>query len=225
MNKITIPSEPHPIFTMSEDRGLFLPNNNQHQLHLFQLHSLRREPANLRCHVQYIFSLIRQEDVPQETVFAALADLFIILNNKGDALRVRMLKAATPFLSANLISFFQQHLESGLHARTPLPISCPSILTEAYTGKADHIKKNDNNAARTEKSTGYDYALELINQGDLISAAQLLEDLLYKTPDNEQIAEDLAAVLRHTEQEHKLSQIQDWFMQNNLPLPNCWPLF
>lgn len=208
----------------AKQRSLFLASENILRLHQYQQHSLRRNPSDLRCHVQFIFSLIRQTDVQREELFAALVDLYIVLANKGLALRQRMLNTARPFLLPEDIQFFQRYLEQGLNARTVLPISCPSILTEAYTGSAEHIKKQAAEHISPSLSE-HEQALELIEQGDLHGAIELLKQLLQQQPANEQIAEDLINTLRHAEQEHQLTEIQAWFIENNLPLPNCWPLF
>lgn len=224
MNKTITLHEPHPIFTQAENRSLFLASDDIERLHQFQQHSLRHEPSDLRRHVQFIFSLMRQVSVKREDLFAALVDLFIVLNHHGFALRQRMIDAAKPFLLDEDCHFFQQHLQSGLSAKTPLPISCPSILTEAYTGRADHIKKHIIKPTAQHISE-HEQALDFIEQGDLESAIHLLQELLYQRPSNEQIAEDLINTLRHAEQEQKLAEIQHWFIENNLPLPNCWPLF
>lgn len=224
MKQIITINEPHPIFMQTKNRSLFLASEHIERLHQYQQYNLRRKPADLRCHVQFIFSLIRQADVKREEIFAAIADLFIVLDGGGLALRQRMLNIARPFLYAEDITFFQQHLKQGIGATTPLPISCPSILTEAYVGHANHIQRSTVEQA-SDTLSEHEQALELIESGDLSSAAHILKKLLYQQANNEQIAEDLLNTLRHAGLEQQIAEVQDWFIENNLPLPNCWPLF
>lgn len=221
-NMITI-KEPHPVFK-NKQPSLLLAAENSVQLEQFQRYTISRDPNNLRNHVQLILGLVQRSPCQREPLFAALADLFIVLGSKGFALRQRMLNTAKPYLEKEDVLFFQKHLKSDLTARIPLPIGINSILTEAYIGKDNHIRKLEH-ISQQHKLSEYEQALELIDAGELNAAITLLQNALYQEPNNEQIAEDLLNVARHAGQEHILSEMQSWFIENNLELPNSWPLF
>lgn len=219
----TIIHEPHPAFLDSAKRHLSIETEDIESLIRFQRYKIRRDPRNLTNHVQTIFSLIKQENVQRRLISASLADLYIILGNNGLALRERMLAIAKPYLQTEEIVFFKKHLTQSLDEKTPLPFDCPSSLTKAFSGQSTHIKKIEETFATAELSE-YEIALDLIDSGDLERAIGILQKLLYQNPSSAQIAEDLVSTARHAQQEQMLVEIQNWFIENNHELPDCWPL-
>lgn len=213
----------HPLFAQPSDSILSIVDGDESELYRFQLSSLKREPNNLRLHVQLLFNLIQKEGVGRNDIFGALLDLYIVLQDKGLPLRRRMLAVCKPFLTDEDVRFFLQHLERGVDAKTVVADSGCSQLSENYSGDAHFIKKVVVQLEETVMSA-YEEALSLIEYGELSEAAVLLEQALKQQPDGEQIAEELLTIYSHQQDEDAIAALRDWFFEQELSLPKCWPL-
>lgn len=103
-------------------------------------HRIVDNPNDLRAHVQRIFLLLASED--EVTLRASLVDLFIVLGDKGHALKVRMLDYATPQLSRTVAAFLRKHLQSGFKPwdRTISGMRM-SLLSLGYIGTRELVRR------------------------------------------------------------------------------------
>ena len=96
---------------------------------------IRRNPADLGCHVKRIQYYQTQNDGPG--CFAALVDLCIALETRGLDLRKRMIEQSAFLLTKNLRNFLTNELNKGITATTPLPCVTASILTGSISGTTE----------------------------------------------------------------------------------------
>lgn len=213
---------PHPVFTEQNSGSLqsvaYVEENEQ----LYLQFMLRREPENLARHVRYIFSLLKMTPVSRDALFGALVDLFIVLEDKGLALRRRMLVAAQASLPLSDVEFLRAHLSQGLQANAVINDAGLSTLTQSYSGSSAVLHKAK--SMNQPELSLYEQAVSLLEYGDIDEAASLLEQALQQQPSDQQIADELLAIYQHQQNDHGIDAIRHWFIQNDYALPNNWPL-
>lgn len=223
MNSLLQIQLPHPVFAEQVAGSLHVASENIATLLQHQQFMLRREPNNLRRHVQYIFALLAEETTSRDALFGALLDLFIVLGDKGLPLRRRMLSAAKSSLPEQDVDWLNLHLLGGLSANTVVTKAGFSVLTQSYRGKNTIISKAEQSAVQPELSF-YEQAVSLLEYGDIDQAAELLVLALQQQPSDQQIADELLAIYQHQRNDQALEEVRHWFIENDLPLPNNWPL-
>jgi len=60
-------------------------------------HSIRRNPSNLKLHTHRVFFAMRHKNA--SLLPGSLHDLFYVLKDAGENLRIRLLKASIPYLT------------------------------------------------------------------------------------------------------------------------------
>lgn len=215
---------PHPVFAepVAGSLQLFV-SGDKTQVHTFLRAAIHRQPDNLRRHVQHILGLSSQPQSSRSAVYGALLDLFIVLGDKGLLLRRRMLNIASAFLREGDVALFESHLLGGLSANTVLAFYGDSVLTAALSGTADVVAKHAE-TAQSQSVSVYEEALAQLEYGDVEHAALLLAQALKQQPEREDIAEALLAVYQHQQDQNALAGMRQWYVDNDLPLPACWPL-
>lgn len=183
---------------------------------------ISRQPNNLKRHVQYIHGLIALAPGDADAIFSALLNLFVVLETSGFALRKRLLLLAKPHLLLAHYKFLGRHLVTGLSKDTILPAGYYAMLSAANSGRFDFIKKQPQH--RAGFASAYEEALSLLEYGQLTEAQHLLEQALKEQPDNPRIAEELVAVYQHHNDAQATEKMSQWFIRNNIGLPECWPL-
>lgn len=216
-------TNPHPLF-IEQSKHLHLAVGDRQALHRYQQFMLRREPENLRRHVQHIFNLLEQEALSRDVLFGALLDLFIILGRNGLALRKRMLALSSEYITEQDIQFFLRYMACGINAATVVSNPGFSVLTQGYNGRNDVLTRAEIERA-SHSMSAYEEALVFIEQGELDLACELLEKTLQESPEDQQIADELLAIYRHQNDEQGLEIMRSWFIENDLSLPINWPLF
>lgn len=211
-----------PVFLAYTAVHLYRDNSDSVAFQRFSKAMLHRQPGNLRLHVQRIFCLAADMECQAAAMQGALLDLFIVLGEKGIALRRRMLSVAHPFINNEAIDFFTDHLMCGLDARTPVSFKAHSVLTGGFDGTATMLIRQSSTERNAELSL-YEEAALLLEYGDVEQAQLLLEEALRQQPD-EQTAEDLLAIYQYQNDNDALAGMRQWFMDNDVPLPDCWPL-
>lgn len=182
----------------------------------------RRQPANLKGHVQYLVTLLAWPQCDSQTLFAALVDLFIAVGEGGLALRRRLLAQARTRLEPEALAFLLQHLPAGLDANTPLPDGCVAQLGNGLQGRVDFVSRCQQ--AGNGFASLYQEAMSQLEYGDVEQAQELLEQALREQPLNEEIAAELVAIYRHRRDTESQAAMSQWFINNDMPLPMCWPL-
>lgn len=182
----------------------------------------RRQPDNLKRHVQYLVTLLQMPEVDSEQLFAGLVDLFIALGDGGLALRRRLLARSRPWLQPAALAFLRPHLDGGMDSNTPLPPGCKAVLTGGVSGLLDFASREQ--LAGNGFASLYEEAVSQLEYGEVEQAQELLEKALREQPRNEEIAAELVAIYRHRRDTESQAAMSQWFISNDLPLPMCWPL-
>jgi hypothetical protein len=135
-------------------------------------------PRDLASHVQRIhFHWHRHR---AESLFGALVDLFLVLEQNGLALRSRLLRNCEKVLDSRQQVFLLQHLDSGLDESTPLPPNTASVFGGS---SADPIAEQ--NGRRADRETvAFQLAEEYIRLGWDDLGKTLLKEILDEEPGN-----------------------------------------
>lgn len=182
---------------------------------------ISRNSENLHYHIQYIHGLLANENSDSSAIYTALLDLFIVLKDKGLALKKRLLALSKPQLSSQEFEFLESNLIAGINRNTVLPEGSYSMLSANFIGRSDFIEKQQ---LQHGYASAYDEVVSLLEYGDLEQAQALLEQALKEQPTNATIAKELVTIYQHYNDEPSLQKMSQWFMDNNLELPECWPL-
>ncbi len=106
----------------------------QHKVSRFLAHEVARAPSNLNIHVQRILFAIKYRRVSD--IYGAVLDLFIVLGDKGYALRGRMLSIARELLEEEYIRFLSNALRNQLKATDIFPGHAVSVLNRGFSAKS-----------------------------------------------------------------------------------------
>lgn len=147
-------------------------------------YQVRREPNNLRAHVQHIYALC-DAGVSEQRLFSGVAALFAVLGTRGAALQNRLLDRVAPQLSPEGLAALR-----ALPQEPTLPGERPSRPVSELT----LVTTVTHEAAEAQDPVSY--ADELLCAGDYEEATAVLERALTKTPDSRAVAEALQVIYR-----------------------------
>lgn len=163
-------------------------------------HAVARRPADLMVHVRRIrLAAALEHEAP---LAEALADLFIVLGEKGKDLRTRALRDWGAGLSQPSREILERALADGTDGLAPLPFRCR--LSGGTAGRRGWVEPYEAPAdatgvpARAER-VPLDTALDLIDSGQLDDACTLLETWLPQAEDEmwREAAPELARLYRY----------------------------
>jgi hypothetical protein len=171
-------------------------------------HISAREPDNLLNHVRRIYlHLALMQSGP---LYGAMLDLYLVLGDKGQGLRNRLLKKARKLLSHEEHDLFFTHTEPGLHSNQPLPASPHSVLGNFFSGKMRLVT-----ALKVEHSSDdreidpLELAKAELNYGDISVAQEILEVALLKSPTRLGLHYSLLEIYKHTRSLDDLLAMKD----------------
>ena len=82
----------------------------------FYSHSIRRNPHDLKLHTHRVFFAMRHNNA--SFLPGSLHDLFFVLKDAGQNLRIRLLKASAPYLSKKDTVYFAMWIKIGIKKYT-----------------------------------------------------------------------------------------------------------
>ncbi|MCG8426238.1 MAG: hypothetical protein MI754_02630 [Chromatiales bacterium] len=165
------------------------------EVQAYLTHEIVRSPKNLRLHVQRINLYRRGKNT--SGVYGALLDLFIVLGNRGDDLRKRMLNVSKSILAEEHIAVLSNKIAEGLDFKTAVPASPYSILSKGVSGTSDLVEKMSLNSGAERDPI--EEAHEHIEYGQLEEASEVLGRSVLLTPSREEIHKELLEIYRRTE--------------------------
>ena len=184
-----------PAFRVPANTRLKLPESaDDDRVAEHLAHRVTRFPKDLRAHAQRLLLHVRRQD--RDRTYGALLDIFLVLGAAGEAFRSRMLDLSAGVLGPKLVGIFTQHLDTGLDASAPMPISPHSRLARGDTGGSEVVTREE-----TESDDGCDALVEardLIDLGQLAEAQQALEKAVLDNPEREELTLDLLELYRYT---------------------------
>lgn len=177
--------------------------------------SIGRNPRDLRSHVQRIAMRHRDGDAPG--CFDALADLFIVLGPRGQALRANLLWQARDLLPREQFEFLRRHLDHGLDPATPLPVTADSLLTLGVAPTTVDLP-----ATATTADELLQRAIAAIAQGRDDVARRYLEHALDIDPGHTLATMELLALYRRNGWRNEFLNTWTRLSSRRLALPEIW---
>jgi hypothetical protein len=169
---------------------------DQWATHLAHLASL--EPGNLLNHVRRIYLHLALNE-PNE-LYGAMLDLHLVLGDKGERLRHRLLKIARNLLPQEMRDLFISHQHTGLQSHQPLPPSQYSVLGNFFTGGIRLVTQQTADIQPNGRETDpLELAREELNFGDICVAQQILEEALLQSPRRLGLHYGLLEIYKHTQ--------------------------
>lgn len=159
-------------------------------------HRIVDNPRDLRAHVQRILLLLAAGD--EVTLRASLVDLFIVLGDKGNALKARMLDCASPLLSKTVAAFLRKHLREGFKPwDSAISTMRMSLLSLGYIGTRELVQ----GCTATTAATPVDalaQARACLEYGQLEVAIETLEAANEAFPDDWEVVTALEELYHHS---------------------------
>ncbi len=172
-----------------------------------------RNPADLQHHLNRIDLYLQRENT--EGLYGALMDLFIVLQDKGQPLRKRMLKKYYTQLDPEHRSILSARLAGKISEDDQIPFVKESMLSNGRTGmirllvKQSHVRDVKNRDAVED-------ARDLIDSGQVGKAQVLLKKVLLINPQREDVGQELMTIYRHSHNYQAVKKILQ--STKNLPL-------
>jgi len=183
-----------PGFELGHLRALKLPRPLANpRVGAYLAHQVARKPGDLTRHAQRI--ALHQTQGEADQLYAALVDLFIALGHKGFDLKRRLLAQATPGLPAEKAGLLTTHLQTGLPRHHGLGDVPGSVLGQAIRGSLEFTRRV---ATTREGRPALQEARELMQDGLVEQAQEVLESALAQTPSDRALIKELLAIYRAT---------------------------
>ena len=156
----------------------------------FYSHSIRRNPNDLALHTHRVFFAMQHKDA--ELLAGSLHDLFYVLKDAGEHLRIRLLKASLPYLDKKDTLYFAMWIKTGIKKGMGYKWVKGSVLSDGLHGPDHpliHIEKDESDEA---KLSPLEEARSCMEFGQLDVAKNIQEEALAEDSENEQLLEELA---------------------------------
>jgi hypothetical protein len=185
----------------------------------YLIKKVRRNPRDLRAHVQRTFLLLAKGDI--EALNGALIDLFIILGDRGIELRHNLLARSKPILKKQQYEFFVAHMESGLNTNAPLPINTFSSLSKGQAGTSSIVRRKHSNTSPSPTDP-VDLANQQLLQKDWFTAMVILENALQYDPGDADVCNQLLNIYRQQNTREAFYRTYATHIGRRLALPEVW---
>ncbi len=167
---------------------------------------LKQQPSDLICHLQRIEFFLYRKHLSR--LFAALCDLFIVLEDSGHALRQRLYEHTKNILNTSQSTFLEQALSKKLdNTDTFLPQDClfkntyGDLLTDFVTNMDSNIDSEDIVAT----------ADSYIENSQFDAALEYMTEHLKQQPDNKVLTRKLIELYQVLNMEHEFNQAYQQF--------------
>ena len=97
-----------------------------------------QDPTDARLHVARVNHHVLRDE--PDGIYAALVDAFFAFGASGAGLRGRLLGGAKRQIGAERAAILEPYLETGLSARSSLPLCPGSMLSNGVTGDTDIVR-------------------------------------------------------------------------------------
>jgi hypothetical protein len=172
----------------------------------FYSHSIRRNPSNLKLHTHRVFFAMQHNNA--SFLSGSLHDLFYVLKDAGESLRIRLLKASIPYLSKNETLYFAMWIKVGIKKGMGYKWVSGSVLADGLIGP-DQALFTKNSAEFTHpKLSPLEEARSCMEYGQLDVAKDILKKALKKDSNNTAIKEELAYLNQYTKSREIQPNIQ-----------------
>lgn len=175
-----------------------------------------RKPKDLLAHLRRIYFCYH--NALPESLYAALLDLLIILDQKGKDLSRRLILGSRSMLDAEQLAF----LISVIQGPQPVKGNRFSLFTKGLVGVSQLIEVDQQPA-----ELQYDYlglAYDFIEYSQLEEAMAILEQGLEKSPDRQDLQTLLLELYKSTQNNERFQHCYDRMIKFGKPLINEWAL-
>lgn len=179
---------------------------------------IMRDPLDLRQHVRRVWLAVEKSD--SQRLFGALVDVFLVLGSKGHKLRAALLGLASPHLEQEDLAYLHTHLDHGLKGHDSIPACSGSVLERGLIGQREMVSRE--RAKGLDNSDPLKEAIALLNDGQVESARQLLEDALLSDPGNLAIEMELLEIYRRSHDTSGLCAMRDRMLTNGIEPSPAW---
>jgi hypothetical protein len=206
------------IFQISGFTGLKIRANTSNKASYYFSHRVARAPGDLRSHIQRINELLERQEAAG--VYGALLDLFIALNDKGLALRKRMLNSARLVLKPPLYKALLAVVEEGIDATDLMPLSTASVLSKGFTGNNQLVRRAE--SPEISMRDPLQEAREHIEYGQIELAREVLEQAVLKNPGRMELQHDLLEIYERTRDKEGFSRMRQSLGKETTPAGEAW---
>ncbi|MCU7918297.1 MAG: hypothetical protein KZQ95_08045 [Candidatus Thiodiazotropha sp. (ex Epidulcina cf. delphinae)] len=181
-------------------------------------HAIANTPTALWLHVQRIGLLAETAD---PDILGAIVDLFLVLDDKGTALRKRMLALAKPLLEPEDYAILDSHPKRRspgaslppLHAKT-------SMLSPGITGHARLVTIEETASGGDEDPL--ETARQQIAYGQTDQALQTLETAIMAEPQRAELHQALLEIYRHSRERDRILGMWQYLKGELNPAEDEW---
>jgi len=181
-------------------------------------HHIARMPGDLRSHVQRINMHLETQDAGG--LYGALLDLFIVLNDRGLALRKRALDSARPVLKMPMYRAMHAVLERGISATDRMPLSRSSMLSKGLHGSNRLVSRMASAATMTRDLL--QEAREHVEYGQIDMARELLEQAVLENPERMELQHDLLEIYTSTRDRERFAAMRRKLDAKNVVAGEAW---
>ena len=168
----------------------------------FYSHSIGRTPYDLTLHTRRVFFAMKHKDA--ELLPGSLHDLFFILKDAGENLRIRLLKASAPYLSEKDTLYFAMWIKIGIKRGMGYKWIPGAVLSNGLHGPDNALLEIHQNDEDKIILSPLEEARSCMEYGQLDVARKILENALEEDQENHLIREELEYLANYT----KSKQIQ-----------------
>ncbi len=168
----------------------------------FYSHSIRRNPNDLKLHTRRIFFAMQHRNA--ELLPGSLHDLFFVLKDAGENLRIRLLKASAPYLTKKDITYFAMWIKVGIKKGMGYKWIPGAVLSCGLYGPDQTLLEMMPQENLQASLSPIEEARACMEYGQLEVAQRILEEALEKDSQNKILIEELEYLSKYT----KSKQIQ-----------------
>ncbi len=155
----------------------------------FYSHSIRRNPTDLTLHTHRVFFAMHHNDAA--LLPGSLHDLFYVLKDAGEKLRIRLLKASLPYLSRQDTLYFAMWIKTGIKNGMGYQWVNGSVLSDGLYGPDQDLITMNLNEEVDAGLSPLEQARSCMEYGQLDVAQRILNDALAEDPKNKMLNEEL----------------------------------
>jgi len=152
-------------------------------------HCIRRNPADLTLHTHRVFFAMQHNDAA--LLPGSLHDLFYVLKDAGEKLRIRLLKASLPYLSKQDTLYFAMWIKTGIKNGMGYQWVNGSVLSDGLYGPDQDLITMHKDEEDGVEISPLEQARSCMEYGQLDVAQQILQGALNLDPNNKMLNEEL----------------------------------
>lgn len=182
------------------------------------VYQISRKPKCLTTHVQRIYYCFQKH--LDEQLFAALVDLLVILNRRGQAISQRMVTGSKSRLSSSQFKALNDYLRDDYVDVNLLLGNQFSVLSKGLVGTINIIHKITTHDERNHDPLAL--ARDYIEYSQLEEAKQVLEEAILEQPTRLDLHHELLAIYKSMRDTTGFNQMLAELIQSGVAVPDEW---